>query len=1101
MSRLWRYRTVLLLGFPLLLVGLYSLLGFVILPFVVQQTLTHSFAEHIQQTVEVGDIRINPYRLQVKVSGLRIVDKKQVTLLGVEELFLDVEPFSLLSSENIIEQVRLQKPHITFAGDKQGHAELLDVMTRAQTFLSTADDSKATPLPAVWIQQLQIEDGLVDFSHKELDKHLHEQWHFQSISLKDFHTRDTAHANALSVAMDDDHKGNFRLDSVVRLEPLSISGKVAISGFDSTRFMSMVFLPYALQLQPLQVNAQGDFIATLTDTVHVALKQGSVELQHIALKQQPQDAAVLEISRLNVTGIAMTYPEQQLSIDSIRLHDIAINDTVSRDSADKKLGSPVVFFPTLAINNIAINALQQQVNIASVELQDGQSDVVLDKQGKLNLQLLADSIIQEQPLVKMATSKKSARASSKPWNVSIAAANIINHHIHVRNEQLATPLDIQLFPVNMAVQDIKPLDEKNTFPMQLTMVIAAEGVDRPAALDIVATIKRETMSAEAKATLTQLPLKILQPYVDEQATVDIKKGSLNAKLDLLIAAKDKFTLDAKGNVDILDLNVRKKNSKKKLLAWERLAMDQLHFSSKDNTLHIADVTVDKSYGRFIINADGTSNVQDLLIENTKAVEPVVQIVAQTASGLSETALSETALSETALSETALPETALPETTLSETAQHDTEQNTDSVINPESPATNMLVVEGEKPFQFDIDSVKIHDGEMGFSDLSLSPSFRLVLKQLNGEIKQMSSSADVQATVHLQGKVNRYAPANIAGTFNVLSEKPQLNMQVNFKNIDLTTFTPYSGVYAGYVINKGQISVDLHYRLVNEKIQGENRIIISQLTLGDKVKSDKIINVPVKLAIALLQDENGLIDLGFKVNGNINDPQFDVGEIIYTAFKDTLKKVASAPFKFFKNLFKRKEHSIQNLVFDEGSDVINPATEQKLKAVAMILHKRDLLQLNIQGNALPEKDIPALQQKILLETLEADSGIPESEFLPAANPATNTKTYQAVTALYKTQQVKLISNLEEHYAQTLPEKTPQNAVQIKQLAYQQAWQELTNGMPVTADDIDDLAIERAREVKALLVEKYKVGAERIFVLSTKADTAEQSLITQLILDSR
>ena len=57
------------------------------------------------------------------------------------------------------------------------------------------------------------------------------------------------------------------------------------------------------------------------------------------------------------------------------------------------------------------------------------------------------------------------------------------------------------------------------------------------------------------------------------------------------------------------------------------------------------------------------------------------------------------------------------------------------------------------------------------------------------------------------------------------------------------------------------------------LEGKNRVVIDQLTLGKKSNSEQVLSLPLGLAIALLEDRNGVIDLGLDVSGDIDSPDF------------------------------------------------------------------------------------------------------------------------------------------------------------------------------------------------------------------------------------
>ena len=185
--------------------------------------------------------------------------------------------------------------------------------------------------------------------------------------------------------------------------------------------------------------------------------------------------------------------------------------------------------------------------------------------------------------------------------------------------------------------------------------------------------------------------------------------------------------------------------------------------------------------------------------------------------------------------------------------------------------------------------------MNFSDLTITPNFATGIQELNGNISELSSEKLSHAKVELKGKVDKYAPVTIKGEINPLSEEVYTDIEFNIQGIGLSNFTPYSSKYVGYVIDKGKLTLVLSYKLNENLLEGKNHIVMDQFTLGEKVESPDATDLPVKLAIALLNDSKGVIDLNIPVSGNLDDPEFSLGQIIIKAFFNLLVKAATSPF--------------------------------------------------------------------------------------------------------------------------------------------------------------------------------------------------------------
>lgn len=100
-----------------------------------------------------------------------------------------------------------------------------------------------------------------------------------------------------------------------------------------------------------------------------------------------------------------------------------------------------------------------------------------------------------------------------------------------------------------------------------------------------------------------------------------------------------------------------------------------------------------------------------------------------------------------------------------------------------------------------------------------------------------------------------------------------------RDLDLPPVSPYSGVYAGYAIQRGKLDLDLAYKVAQRRLEAQNKIELDQFDFGEKVASPKATHLPVRLAISLLKDRQGRITLNLPVSGSLDDPKFRVGRII------------------------------------------------------------------------------------------------------------------------------------------------------------------------------------------------------------------------------
>src|SRR5215510_14651539 len=253
--------------------------------------------------------------------------------------------------------------------------------------------------------------------------------------------------------------------------------------------------------------------------------------------------------------------------------------------------------------------------------------------------------------------------------------------------------------------------------------------------------------------------------------------------------------------------------------------------------------------------------------------------------------------------------------------------------------------------------------MNFADLSLVLPFATRVHALNGVIAGLGSDPDRRATVKLDGQVDEFGLVKVDGAISALQPKVFTDIAVVFRNVPMTTLSPYSATFAGRRIEAGTMNLDLEYKLDHSELQGENKVVLERLKLGERVESPGALKLPLDLAIAILTDADGRINVAVPVHGNVNHPEFAYGRVLWEALVTVIKKVASAPFRALGALFGgggEKGEKVEAVAFEPGRDVVLPPEREKLKRVGEVLGKRPQLKLTVHGGYDPKLDGEALR---------------------------------------------------------------------------------------------------------------------------------------------
>jgi hypothetical protein len=252
-----------------------------------------------------------------------------------------------------------------------------------------------------------------------------------------------------------------------------------------------------------------------------------------------------------------------------------------------------------------------------------------------------------------------------------------------------------------------------------------------------------------------------------------------------------------------------------------------------------------------------------------------------------------------------------------------------------------------PFAVEIGEVRLTEGAADFADLSLPLPFNAHIDPLTAKVSEISSGGTA-ARVDAEGTVDDHGLAKIEGSLDFFAPDRRADIAVSFRNVDLPRLSPYSGKFAGYKVENGRLSLDLHYLLKDRQLESQNNIIIDEMTLGEKVESPDAVGLPLRLAVAMLKDRNGRIQLDVPVTGSLDAPEFSIGRIVWQAIKSALTKVATAPFVGLARLFGFQGKDLELLEFAAGRSDLAPPAREKLETVTKALTERPELILEVPG---------------------------------------------------------------------------------------------------------------------------------------------------------
>lgn len=702
----------------------------------------------------------------------------------------------------------------------------------------------------------------------------------------------------------------------------------------------------------------------------------------------------------------------------------------------KHKGDEFARFGQLALSDLAVDGQKQSLQIGKVTLQQPLLKATLNPQQELDL---ADLLIEQAPAkpVKGADTANEVANNAAPKSAQQAktAGNGKKHmsdkpwqwqikQIAIVKGDLTLTESSSGKPQARQLSGLKlalgPLGSKGEQPSKLTLATQFNQ-SSPLAFDGQLTLTPFTLSGDINQQ--GLPLTLAQPYLADLVRIKVQNGLLSSKtrLDLATTAQgDLSKLTLQGGLDINGLKVVDRADNQRLLEFNTLALTGLTYDGISQQMRIKDIALNKPFARIEINEDGTTNLQQLLLPQPAAAK-----------------------------------------------------STEAKAGSKAP-----------DFRFTIDQLRTEQGNLRFADRSLSQDFVADIASLGGQSRHISNIPGQRSDLAFNGKVDRYAPVTIRGGTNLLVANPILDIAVAFHNLELTTFTPYSGTYAGYAIDKGQLSMKLHYKLEGNRLEGDNDITIKKLQLGEKIKSDQAKDLPLGLAIALLSDANGVIQMNLKVKGDLDQPDFSIGNIFWDVLGNTLSKAITSPFSLLASLADGTE-DLDELPFLPGDPDLTPTQQEKLVKLAQALKDRPKLSMNIRGKVNFNEERPILQRQKLERVLAKLTGNQADLDLLEQDSALQ----EALARAY-----------EERFGEDLDDLADRLHLDEESAALRaQAVILLRDQQLITAKSLRNLAMRRAQNTKEFLVDSQGIAPERLFVLDSQVKEEDKEAKVILTLD--
>lgn len=996
---------------------LYSLIGFVVVPLILEYLLPGKLSEALDRPVTIENIRLNPFSLTVEVDGVNIKDKNGADpFVSFDSLFVNIQTLSLFKPGLVAKEIRLENPDIRIVRTAETEFNFSDLISEnksepepeSETKTETPEDGEPFRFS---ISNIDIADGNITFQDEVVG---------------------TTHA--LSAI-------NFNLPQ--------------ISNFENQRnTYSKPLLTGDVNQAKVAIDAETKpFLDTMETTVHLSFSGVSIPHYFIYV---PENTVGFKINHGRIDVDVRLSFKKIPDGKNLSQNDMTVHGTLGLAGLQiiENSGNTLLKLPDLTIDVAPSRPLEKELTLASVKIQSPELSVIRNPEGVINLTTLGpksdktknDKAENGKPgtptkaLVK--TSPKAASEQTAPKDPFILTIEkfLLDAGTVLFSDFAAASSFPDGNPVQMSVDDltIKLSDFTTAAEKTATYDIGAM-INKQAAISADGRLGITPLQIESDFNLKDVKLAWGQPYIPDTIALVITDGKFAASGHAAVRTLEngEIRTTVTGKAAVNEFNSTGAAENEAFISWNIFSVDGIDVSVNPLKINTDRILLKDFKNRVIIFDNGESNIGKIF----------------TASA----------------SETSSDQEA-PEPDAAETQANDSD--TKDPKAKDLKTKNMAETQQSSPvIPVSIGEMVGENLEFDFIDKNISPRFSTRLNLSELRVTGLTSEDFKAADLTAQGTLNNHAPIKINGKLNPLRENLYLDVTYRMKNMELSPLSPYTGKYIGRTIEKGKLVIDVDYKIEDKVVSARNHLLLDQFSLGRQVESPEALNLPVGLAVALLKDRNGRINVDLPISGRTDDPSFGIGKPLLNALKNLIVKAAASPFALVGSIVGGGEE-LRYIEFSAGSAQIDEQGAEKLGSIQKLMYERPELKLDIAGYADMESDRVTLADKKLARKIKA--------LTLKKGAAKDNETIDKI-ALPPEEYEKL---LKEVYAEKIlsdPEKK-QTAKSLKdpELTIEEMESLLRGQIPITDAELRLLAVKRAGQVKDYLLAGESVTADRIFL---------------------
>lgn len=1034
----------LLLFVSLLYILLSISIGF-ILPYLLKAYAPKHLEDRLKRPVEITHISINPLNLHTQIKGFAIQEKNGTDFIGFKRLDFTFQFWrSIFSQAMTVSDVSLTEPFIHVARLSNSpnitfnFSDILEHLALDNQTDETQSDFKQKKQASL----LPLIANHIRINNAQADfvdtiNHRRLQYHDINLSLNTLNSK-------IKIKDGNPEKYNTYQISLVGKNggEITTNGRLQLFPFD---------LKGQMKINNLSLPVLWEVIA---DEFPAQLQQGQLDSlanYHLFISHSQKN----------------DNPSPSLNI-YLNNAEVSINNLILSHE-----NTPFFSSPLIKVGGIDIDVRNKKINLKQFLAKSIDTHIRIDKQGIDIIDFITPhrrSLAQE--------NKPELNTAAK-WQINLDETRIEQAKLHITESILSSS---QLWQFSSIDFNTGHIDSSFNYPIDYS---AALSVNQQGDISAKGRFNLKDLSSISEINVSQLQLIQFKPYLDSYLQLNNIIGTINSQGKLTTNEEQQVTFNGGLAIQNFALNALENNP---LLTWQSITIPNMAFNQQDNSLFIDIMNIQQAKMHLKLMNDGQLNVESL-------IKPLV-ITEQNMTVHSNEEQKDNQYTAQPISKHntthALNVDANNKTTTSSEKSSLTEENVQS----------MPVLSSKKivPLNVKINQINIHDTSSHFEDDSLSPVFKSTITNLNGNIKKINSADNTMAPFDFTANINHHTAIKLKGKIAPFSTQPNTQFTLNIEQFSLPPMSPYSGDYIGYDIHQGLVSIEANYQIQDQKLTGDNHIVIEQIILNDSNNGNASLSLPLPFAIALLEDSQGMITLDLPVSGDLNSPQFNMTNLLNTTFIQLITKTISAPFTLLSSLLATDE-ALDMLYFDAASNQITSEQTQVLSQLASGLRQRPKLKVTIAHTDTQALDKAALSTKQLHKKITEMTNIDlqNTDLTAISTYINNPELSNVLIQLYeqasnkKAILLKPASNDENKTSQTTEQEQEQ-----EQEWYQALYNQNLEMQAIAPKSLQTLTQSRLQTVKNYLVNQGQIASDRIQLSSDVTATSSTPLNVQLFV---